>query len=398
MRVAHIITGLAADGAETMLYKLLRAMDRTQFDPLVVSLGDKGAIGAHIEELGIPVFCCGMRPGVPSLAAAFRMVRRLRDFRPDLLQGWMYHGNLAAQMASAFLPGRTPVIWNIRGSHHILREEKPLTAATIWLGARLSRLPVTIINNSLSSARSHDHYLGFAKDRWAILPNGFELEKFAPSDHAREELREELRLPADSLLIGLIGRYHPMKDHTNFLKAAAILHHWVPDVHFVLAGAGVDQDNAELRELVTAFGLEDCLHLLGGRTDAPHVTAALDIAGSASYSEAFPNVIGEAMSCGVPCVVTDVGDSAWVVGDTGFSVPPREPNALSDAWLELIGRGPGGRQTLGAAARIRIASLFSIGAVAAQYAQLYNQVRTGVASKNRHALPGEIGDLAIRGG
>jgi len=231
-----------------------------------------------------------------------------------------------------------------------------------------------MINNSLSSARLHERSLGYSNDRWAILPNGFELEKFVPSERARQDLRAELRLPPDSLLIGLIGRYHPMKDHSNFLKAAGILGRRDPSVHFVLAGAGVDSANVELRELAKAFGVADCLHLLGARTDAPYITAALDIAGSASYSEAFPNVIGEAMSCGVPCVVTDVGDSAWLVGDTGFFVTPRDSNALADAWTELINRGEQGRQTLGTAARSRIAGMFSIASVAAQYARLYDQV------------------------
>jgi glycosyltransferase involved in cell wall biosynthesis len=265
------------------------------------------------------------------------------------------------------------VLWNIRGSHCRLADEKLLTAATIWLGARLSSRPFRIVNNSLASARQHEALLGFRRDRWSIIPNGFEVERFRPSAKAREEIRAELRLKSDSLLIGLIGRYHPMKDHSNFLSAAAILRHSVPGAQFVMAGAGIDPANHALFAQSRDLGLLDCTHLLGARTDIPRVTAALDIAGSSSYSEAFPNVIGEAMSCGVPCVVTDVGDSSWLAGDTGLSVPPRDPKALAEAWLSLIARGPEGRQALGAAARERIVERFSIGAIAAQYEALYDQ-------------------------
>jgi len=373
LKIAHIITGLEADGAETMLYKLLRAMDR-RFDPVVVSLVDDGPMAARIEELGIPVFGCGMRPGFLSLPAAARLGRLLRRVRPDLLQGWMYHGNLAAQVAAAALPSGTPVLWNIRGSHCRLRDEKFMTAATIWVGARLSRLPSKIISNSLASARQHERLLRYSKDRWVIIPNGFEVEKFTPSESARVDVRAELHASPEALLIGLIGRYHPMKDHANFLSAAAILRTKLPAAQFLLAGSGVDSENSTLRDQMQTLGLLAGVHLLGARGDVPRITAALDIAGSASYSEAFPNVIGEAMSCAVPCVVTDVGDAALLVGDTGRVVPPRDSNALAQAWLELAGLSRSSRHSLGAAARARIAAHFSMSAIAARYEELYDEM------------------------
>jgi glycosyltransferase involved in cell wall biosynthesis len=383
LRIAHIITGLEPDGAETMLYKLLANMNRGRFEPMVVSLVDGGPVASRIADLGVPVAGCGMQPGQASLGAAVKLAGMLRRFAPEALQGWMYHGNLAAQVASALLPGSAPVLWNIRGSHCALGEEKLLTAATIWLGARLSRLPFRIVSNSLAAARLHERKLHYRGDRWTIIPNGFETERFKPSPMARAAIRAELRLKPDAFLVGLVGRYHPVKDHANFLKAAAILRYKLPGAQFVLAGAGVDPANRQLYTQLKSLGLLDCAHLLGARTDIPRVTAALDIAGSSSYSEAFPNVIGEAMSCGVPCVVTDTGDSSWLVGDTGITVPPRDPRALAAAWLELAARGPEGRQALGAAARERILERFSIGAIAAQYEKLYEQ-----AVESRHAGKG----------
>jgi glycosyltransferase involved in cell wall biosynthesis len=382
VRIAHVITGLNTGGAETMLYKLLSRMDRTRFDPLVVSLADNGSLAVRIAALNIPVFSCGMRPGFPRLGAALILTRLLRVFRPHLLQGWMYHGNLAAQAAAVTLAGKTPVIWNIRGSHHPLSEEKFMTAATIWIGARLSALPTRIVANSMVSAELHQQRLGFCKHRWTVIPNGFEVQKFIPSENAREEVRAELGLAQDTLLIGLIGRYHPMKDHANFLRAAGIFRKDAPGVHFLLAGTGVDGSNAALREQRASLGLLECTHLLGERNDMSRIAAALDIASSSSYSEAFPNVIGEAMSCGVPCVVTDVGDSAWLVGDTGLAVPARDSGALSRAWMELCSRGASRRRALGVSARERIAAHFSMSSVATQYEQMYEQIlETSSATK-----------------
>src|SRR5437667_423722 len=275
VRIAHVITGLGTGGAETMLYKLLSRMDRARFDPLVVSVADNGSLAARIAELKIPVFSCGMQPGFPSLGAAFRLTRLLRGFKPHLLQGWMYHGNLAAQGAAVGLAGKTPVVWNIRGSHHLLSEEKFMTAATIWIGARLSALPSKIVANSVVSAELHQRHLGFSKHQWAIIPNGFELGNFSPSENARAVVRSELGLPQNTLLIGLIGRYHPMKDHANFLRAAGIFRKSAPGVHFLLAGTGVDGSNAALRVQCEELGLLGCTHLLGERNDMSRIMAAL---------------------------------------------------------------------------------------------------------------------------
>jgi Glycosyltransferase len=374
VKIAHFITGLNTGGAETMLYKLLCGMDRNRFDPFVVSLAHQGPLAARIAELDIPVFNCGMQPGFPNLRAPFELTRLLRRFSPHLLQGWMYHGNLAAQAAALALPGPPAVAWNIRSAHHLPGGEKFMTGAAIWMGARLSALPSRIVANSKVSAQIHQLRLGFSKHRWTIIPNGFELEKFRPSETARSEIRSELGLPQDTLLIGVIGRYHPVKDHANFLRAAGIFRKRSPAVHFLLAGSGVDADNAALREQCAAAGLLESAHLLGERNDMARITAALDIATSSSASEAFPNVIGEAMCCGVPCVVTDVGDSACLVGDTGLTVPARDSEALAGAWMNLYAGGDSGRRALGAAARKRIAAHFSIASVTAQYEQMYHQI------------------------
>lgn len=373
MRVIHLITDLSAHGAQMMLYKLLSASDRRRFNPIVVSLRDRGPMAEKIESLGVPVYGADINPGISAPISLYRLLSLVGYFQPDVIQGWMYHANLAALLVSELSNPQVPVLWNIRGSHFVLRDEKPFTAAAIWLGAKLSKLPARIINNSDVSALKHGRILGYCTDKTLVIPNGFDTDAFAPSSKKRACVCAELGIASDSLLIGLIARYHPMKDHHNFLGAAALLHD-KPKVHFILAGESVDTNNKDLLRTIENLGLSSRVHLLGQRSDIPEITAALDIASSSSFSEGFPNTIGEAMACAVPCVVTDVGDSAWIVGQTGRVVPPRDAPALARAWQELIDMGPERRQALGRQARQRVRDNFSLDHVVRQYETLYEQV------------------------
>lgn len=359
-----------------MLLKLCSKLDRRRFEPYVISLSDKGVIGPHIEALGIPVYALGMRPGRPSLTGLLRLHKLVSTLRPNLVQGWMYHGNLAASLAA----GRAPVVWGIRQSFYGLDKERVLTRWVIRLSAVMSRYPRTITYNSRTSARQHEAF-GFDTSRTCIIPNGFDTEVFRPDENARIGIRQELGLGDDVILIGLIGRYHPMKDHRNFLNAAALLCKEFPSVHFLLVGYEVNAGNPALSAMIEEFGLGNRVLLLGERKDTPQLNAALDIASSASaWGEGFANVIGEAMSCGVPCVVTDVGDSAWIVGDAERVVPQRDSVALSTAWKSLIMLGRDERQALGIRARQRVIEKFSLASVVKQYEVLYESLiaRTGM--------------------
>lgn len=373
MKVFYIITNLSTGGAEMMLYKLLTKINRERFEPAVVSLVGMGTLGEPIEALGIPVYSIGMQPGKPTIAALWQLNNLLHQLKPDLVQGWMYHGNLAAQLASSFSSVRQPVLWSIHHSLYALTSEKKMTAAVIRLCGCISKLPTKVIFVSKISKLQHEA-LGYCSENSCVIPNGFNTTVFIPSAEAKLSVRSELGLDEESLLIGLIGRYHPLKDHVSFLKAAALLLQINPSINFVLVGREVDYNNQDLRSLLEEIGLEKNVHLLGERNDIPRLTAALDIACSSSVSEAFPLAIGEAMSCGVPCVVTDVGDSAWIVGDTGRVVPPRDTQAFVDAWKYLIDLGGEGRKVLGQTARARIIQYFSLESVVSQYEALYESV------------------------
>ena len=367
---------LTLGGAEMMLWKVLSRLDRKRFEPLVVALSSRvDGMLALFDHAGVPYRIIGMRSRVDAFALC-RLVAALKEFQPEIIQGWMYHGNLAASFSAPWVPGRPPVLWNIRGTLN-LSQEKRFSAFAIWLSAKLSFLPRKIVNNSLESALEHEQRLGYKSSKRVILPNGFDVDTFCPSNEARAGLRTNLGLRPDTLLIGLIGRYHPMKDHESFLRSAALVSAQFPEVHFVLAGENVDPANARLSGLITSLGLTDRAHLLGIRSDMAAVTAALDISTSASSGgEGFPNVIGEAMSCGVPCVVTDVGASAWIVGETGACVPAQDPHALARGIADLIQAGPDGRHELGRRARERIIEHFSLASVVVEYEALYMKVHS----------------------
>jgi glycosyltransferase involved in cell wall biosynthesis len=378
MRVMHVITGLSTGGAETMLLKLLSAASQ-RMEHVVVSLGDEGTIGPRIAALGVPVHCLGLKRNAPNPFRALSILPLAQRIAPQLIQGWMYHGNLMASLAAVALRktaprnvlGQKPVLWNIRQTVYDLRRERWLTAKLIRQGARLSSGPAAIIYNSQTSASQHEE-LGYRAEKRVIIPNGFDCQVLRPDEAARKAVRAELGITDDTVLVGLVARYHPMKDHVGFLKAAALVVQSHPQTRFVLVGAGVSSTQPELAEGIQQNELGDRVILLRERSDIPRLNNAFDIGCSASaWGEGFSNSIGEAMACGVPCAVTNVGDSAYIVADTGFVAPPRAPEALAEAIGRLIEIGQPRRQQIGAKARKRIETEFSLSAIVEKYESLY---------------------------
>jgi glycosyltransferase involved in cell wall biosynthesis len=376
LNILHVITGLSTGGAEMMLTKLLARMPTDQTRHTVVSLTGGGSLAARIEAGGVPVINLAMnQPGlakIPALIAGFFRLRRLiRQQRPDVVQAWMYHANLFAGLA-AVAPRAPAVLWGIRQSDLDPKISKPATIRVAKLGGWLSRRLSDSILCCSDVARIVHERIGYDPSRMVVIPNGFDLDEFKPDAGARAAIRREIAVPADAPLIGLIARFDSQKDHRGFLAAAGQVRKDMPNAHFLLCGSGVDAANRTLAGWIDDFDLGTRCRLLGPRDDMPAVTAALDLAVSSSaFGEGFPNVLGEAMAAGVPCVATDVGDSRMIVGNTGRIVAPRAPNALAEAIIELLRLPADARAKLGAAARQRITEHFEIGAVAARYLALY---------------------------
>jgi glycosyltransferase involved in cell wall biosynthesis len=369
--VVYVITGLATGGAELMLLKLLRSLDRQRFVPHVVSLTTKGDVGPQIAALGIPVFSLQMRNAWTAFVALVRLWRLLRNLKPQLLHTWMYHADLLGGVAGR-LAGVPRVIWGIRHTDLSPGANKRSTLAVATLCARLSHWVPDIITVNSGAARAVHVRHGYQASKMVLIPNGFELSQFAPDTSHRDAVRAELGISSDTPLVGVIGRFHAQKNQLGFLDAMAMLHRHRPDVHVLLAGAGVDAGNAHLESRVRERGLERVVHMLGQRRDVPRLLAALDMLALPSVGEAFPNVVGEAMSCEVPCAVVDVGDAAMIVGDTGRVVPPGDMAGLAQAMHDLLAMTGEERANLGRLARQRVASRFDIGAVTRQYEAQYD--------------------------
>ena len=374
LRIAEIITGLERGGAELMLLRLLGALDRRRFAPQVFSLRPAGVIGTQIADRGIPVHSAGIRGALPGPGELRRFGRQLCGMRPDLIHTWMYHADLLGGVVGRAVC-RVPVIWALHNSTLDPAQVGLATRLTVRVNALLSRLvPARIVSCSQTAAGVHGS-LGYPRDRLLIIPNGFDIDAYRPDADARRAVRSELGLAEDAFLIGSFARFHPQKDHRTLCRAAGLIAASRPDVHFLLAGGGIDAANVVLVQWLRESGAADRCHLLGERDDMPRLTAALDLAlMTSSFGEAFPLVIGEAMACAVPCVVTDVGDARAMVGDTGRVVPPRDAHALAGAVLELLASSPGERTALGRRARAKIEAELSLTAIADRYAALYETV------------------------
>ena len=375
IRIAFVVTGLALGGAEMMLWRILSHLDRKRFEPYVIALSTEGdALAPRFRDAGINCSFIGMRSALDAPRGLCALIGTLRRLQPDIVQGWMYQANIAATLAGRMAVRGRPILWAVRAGLTDLALEKWHVALPIRLGGMLSRIPHRIINNSVASAAEHESALGYSREKRCIVPNGFDIELFSPSREARRDVRAELSLDESTPLVGLIARYHWVKDHGTFLRAArevSVLH---PAARYVLVGDNVDDRNAALGELIARNNLADRVHLLGRRHDVARVMGALDVAVSSSVAEGFSNVIGEAMSCGVPCVATDVGDAAAIIRDTGRIVPPRDPPALARAIGELLAVDPSARTALGAAARNRIVKCYSLPSIVRAYEQLYESV------------------------
>lgn len=373
IKILHLITDLDTGGAEISLYRLLAGTDRTQFDNQVVSLIPIGPVGEKIHALGIPVRSLDLQPGRPTLSALFRLAGLLHREKPAILQTWLYHADLLGLLAAKMT--RTPaVVWNIRNSEMDLSKYRRLSGIVLRICAWLSGWPQAVISNSRAGRDFHARF-GYHPIRWEIIPNGVDIQVFKPDPEARLWMRRELDLAPETILIGQVARFDPMKDQASFLRAAGQFIRSGSNAQFVMIGQDVTSENVALVEIIRQEELEGRVYLLGRREDTPRTNAALDILVSASsFGEGFPNVVAEAMASGVPCVVTDVGDSAHLVANTGIVVPPRNSQALAAAWVELLSLTASERFALGQRARQRIIQHFSLEKMVQAYARVHRDI------------------------
>ena len=334
MRVVHIITGLDDGGAEGVLHRL--CMASVNHDHIVISMTGLGKYGTPLREAGIPVHALDQSRGRLTPKALARLSYLLRSERPDVVQTWMYHADLVGGTLARVL-GYRRVFWNVRNSD-LSREKTPwLTIQTMKACARISRfVPKRIACCAHTAAQLHQQ-LGYDAGKFVVIPNGIDASVYRPIRDVGVRWRMQHGIPTDRPLIGMAARWNPQKNHAGLIDA--LRHVRVAGHAFacVLAGIGVTRNEAALMEAISAAGLDDHVFPIGRSGDVPAFMNAIDLhVLSSSYGEAFPNVVAEAMACGTPCVATNVGDAAMIIGDTGWVVPRRDPHALATAIGEAL--------------------------------------------------------------
>lgn len=373
MKILHVITGMGAGGAETALCRMIESLRPPKYEHYVVALNTAGANGSQSDRVraaGAALACLDVRPSAPNPLALIRLRRIVRSWAPDVVQGWMYHANLAAALTS----GSTPLLWSIRQTLCANNREKPLTWLVIRAGAWLSSRPVAIAYNARISSEQHGAY-GYRPDRARVIANGIDVCAFKPDPASRLAVRAELGFSERAFVLGHFAHWRPMKDHATAMKAAAELVATYPEAAFIFAGDGMEESNAELTSLISAHGLRTHVKLCGRRSDVARLMTSVDLGYSSSaWGEAFSNAIAEAMACGVPCVATDVGAAREIIGNCGIVVPPSDAAALCRAWRTIMELDCDVGRALGERARARIATHFSLDACAQAYANLYEEL------------------------
>jgi len=389
MKILHVITALNYGGAEAMLSKLVAQHRITPGiqETVVLSLRPPGPVGKAMIADGILVESLDLRHFWQLPHAFGALAAAARRHQPDIVQGWMYHGNIAATAAVSVSSGTPPLIWNVRHSLHDIGREKLSTQAVIGLGAKLSRRPHAIIYNSSAAVGQHIER-GYDPSKAVVIANGFDHHRFRPDDTdrtVRQRLCALCGISPTSIVVALVARRHPMKDHETAIKAAGLARQMGHDVHLILAGDGTDRLPARLLRTCEQWLPANRLSLLGDRRDVAEWLPGCDIVLlSSAWGEGFPNILGEAMASGVACVTTNVGDSSTIIGDSGICVPIGDSTAMATAIAELSAMGPEGRRHIGARGPARVEAEYSLPVIAARYVDLY---RNALVSSHEHPLP-----------
>ena len=404
-QVMHVISGLGQGGAEGVLTRLILG-SRDRVHHTVVSMTDLGVHGQSLRDAGVDVYTLEMGSRRFNVSALWTLSRLMRRAQPDIVQTWMYNADLFGGLA-AKLAGIRRISWGIRNAGEDLKRASGLSRVARVLCARLSKwLPETMLVCSHSSAARHVQ-LGYDERRMQVITNGYDLAVWRQDTAARDALRREWGIPPETWLIGCVARWNPLKDHANLCEALshfAQKHEHRP-WRLVLVGPGIDQQNTSLMAMLVQNGIADRTLLLGERHDVPAIMNAIDVHVLPSRAEGFPNVLGEAMACGTPCVSTQVGDAALIIGDTGWVVEPQQAEALSggiesayEAW-DVARQAEGGLQRCRAATHQRVERQFGIDGMVDAYVAAWRAllapkllfVVTNPAFLVSHRLPVALG-------
>ena len=373
MKVTHVIVGLNIGGAELMLRRLCESFNSSSEDEhRVISLTDLGEVGALLRAHGVTVDTLGMRGAWDVFSAFNKLVRLLQSTKPDVVQTWMYHADLLGGLAARWV-GVKGLIWGIRTTD-VSKGGGKSTIVIRRLCAWLSAILPNVIVCAAEASRTTHIAVGYSPKKMIVIPNGFDLERLVASSEEREAIRLTHGIGVNDFVIGSLGRFNEVKDHAGFIKSAGLVAARFPYVKFLMIGRDVDHGNIALMADIAATGYADRFVLLGERKDVAGCYRAMDMFCLHSFTEGFPNVLGEAMSMALPCVTTDAGDAAFLLGGNGIVVPVHEPQVLAEALAKVVGKTDAERTTMGQGAYTRIFENFTMKCTETKFKEIYDRL------------------------
>jgi glycosyltransferase involved in cell wall biosynthesis len=363
--IVHIISSLKVGGAEMMLKKLLLTRQQNGFDDAVICLTSKGKVGDDLSNSGLKVYYLNMSI-LNFPVALFNLFKLTKSLNTRVIQTWLYHADFFGSLVSVVY--RIPIIWNIRQTQ--FSSKKSFTYLLMKLCAKLSFfIPRYVICAAENSRKSHINY-GYDANKMLVIHNGFDVQTAILK---QTTVTDGLHLKKTNFLVGIVGRYHFDKDYASFVKASYHVLQVFPNTDFIMVGRELNSGNNELLDLINKFSVINRFRLHGESDQLQHIYPELDVFVLSSINEGFPNVIGEAMMYGIPCVSTDVGDTEFIIGDTGIVTPKGDPAQLSNAICQILALSETERNRLGEKARERIIQNFSIATTVSKYSILYER-------------------------
>lgn len=367
-RLLNVITNLNNGGAERMLLRLSRDLRPYGYESEIVSMRMGGELREQFEDLGIKVHELCMQNKPASLAKILRYREIEQDFKPHLVQGWLTHANCLVGLAGQ--SRNVPVIWNVRATLYGLSDLKPLSAAVLLMSSAAARRASAILYNSALGRKQHERF-GYPSDRGHVIENGFDLDCFRREEEVRLIKRCELNVDDNDFVVGMFARYDPQKGHEDFVRAVSKLSK-IQKLKFIMVGNEIDQGNEALMSLAKGLGVSDRISFLGHRRDVNDLMNAVDLNVLPSrFGEGYPNVVGEAMACETPSVVSDIAEQGDIVGDTGWVFPKGDVVGLANCILAALDLPKDEFISMGEAARIRISARNSMAAITKRYDALY---------------------------
>ena len=380
MHILHIITGLGRGGAEANLFRVISADADNRHS--VISLTDIGEYGRKFRDVDVDVSALNLRS---SLFGIVRGVSTLRSWiasqSPDVVQTWLYKADLFGGLA-AWLAGHRAIVWNIRSSPPSIRFTRPETLITLILLAMFSWwLPSKIVACGENPRRAHSK-LGYRTSKMVVIPNGLDENRWHRDVGVRRRFREDISVSEDTLVFGQIANYHPRKRHSLLLRAFKVLTDEVPNVHLILGGEYVDSSNHDLTSLVDELSLSGVVTLAGKQRNSRHMLEALDVLVSPSAWEGFPNVVLEALFMGRPCLVSNAGESARVVGPGGWVFTPETVKGLAHHLIQSARIGASALREVGESGREHARHTYSELRMVQGYQRLWLEVQAGYSKRN----------------